>query len=479
MIQTLEEAFPEIWDIVAEAYQEKPPSFRQFFEEAVYITDAHKGLIKVEPWPHLLAMADAWESGQSEIALKARQLGVSYLLAAFVVYQGQYKRGSTTLVFSQGQMESHEIIDRAMDIYMNQPKGWKVPLVQQQKGRLAWKGGGRVMAFSSSKKGGRSFTATTIILDEAATHPDMESHWASMKPVISAGGQVLVVGTAQGDAGWFRDMYWDSKAGMTSLNSRFIAWDARPDRDGAWLERERRDFKRHPALFRQEYPANDQEAFVSFSGLVFGMAENGEEILSREANFTRPPCRWEEYKARIAGVDPGGRDPTAIVFLGITRDERLHIHDEWQIKEAIGADTIAAQIWRRAERAPINAVFCDASNRVLTQTLVGLGLPAFPASRDKGARISTMSMLFRARRLTISPWCTKLSDQLWRYFWDERDEMGGGGRSAWATSSPTKEDHSDAVDAAGYAVLGALQYNTWKTRDDSGAEGSGVRIRFR
>lgn len=478
---TLAETIPEIWGLIAKALQKKPPTFRKFFEEAVFITDAHRGLIQVEKWPHLLDLADDWGKGESEIVLKARQIGVSYLLAAYVVWLGQYRPGSTSIVFSQGLTESHEVIDRALDIWSNQPQDWKVPLKIQRKGLLAWDGGGRVMGFSSSRKGGRSFTATCVILDEAATHPNPEEHWAAMKPIISAGGQALVVGTAQGAAGWFHDMYWDSTRGETSLTAKFVPWNSRPDRDEEWLARERRDFKRHPALFRQEYPANDLEAFVSFSGLVFGMTEDGEEILSK-ANIAYPPCHWKDYKYRLCGVDPGGRDPTHISFVGITRDEHFHVHAEWQKKEAIGADTIAGEIWKAHQIAPIRLVLVDPSNRVLAETLVRLGLPAVPASRDKGARISTMSMLFRLRRLTISPWCTKLIDQLWRYFWDDRDEMGGGGKSAWSTKSGGGEDHSDGIDAAGYAVLGGFRGADFKTRDDQTFDEepqTSISIRFR
>lgn len=482
MTQTIAD-LPEIAAALAIVRQKRPPTFREYFEQAVYITDAHKGKIKVEPWPHLLELAEEWGKGESQIALKARQIGVSYLLAAFCVWKGQYFGGSTTLVFSQGQAESHEIIERASDIYENQPAGWKVPLAQQQKGRLAWKGGGRVMGFSSSHKGGRGYTASTIILDEAATHPNAAEHWAAMSPVISAGGQALIVGTAQGNSGWFHDMYWDSKELRTTLKAKFIPWDSRPDRDAEWLERERRAFHRHPAYFRQEYPSNDREAFVSFSGMVFGMNEDGEEIFSLTANVTQPPCRWEEYKWRIAGVDPGGRDPTAVVFLGVTKDERMHAHFEWVTgkNEPVGFDQIAAQIWKIHEIAPLHLIVCDPSNRVLVETLARFGIGAEPASRDKGSRLEKMITFFRTRSLTVSPWCRKLIEQLFQYYWDDRSDDGGGGKSAFATTSNTAEHHNDAPDALGYAVLAAFRGISWKTSDnpDEAPEGSGMAMRFR
>ena len=472
----------EMQRLLAISLQKNPPSFRKFFETAVFITDAHKGLIKVEPWPHLLEMADAWDAGESEVVLKARQIGVSYLMAAYVVYKGQYFPGSTALVFSQGQTESYEIIDRAVDIWTNQPEEWKVPLAQQQKGRLAWQGGGRVLAFSSSAKGGRSFTGDLAILDEAGFHPDAATHYAALRPTISAGGQFLCVSTANGSTGWFYDMYQSAKNGVTPYKPRFVSWDARPDRDEKWLENERRAYPNHPALFRQEYPANDTEAFVSFSGMVFGMTEEGEEIFSRAANVTRPPCRWEEYKWRIVGVDPGGSHPTAIVFLGITEDERLHAHFEWvtKKKEPVGVDQIAAQIWKVCPPdMPAHLVVSDPSNRLLIESLARLGFRSEPASRDKAARIQNMITFFRARRLTISPWCSSLVEQLYQYYWVEGDPRGGGGKNAFQTTTNTDSHHADAIDALGYAVVAGFRGVPWRTSDGPKAREPGMRIAFR
>ncbi len=466
----------------AKLNQESPPTFVEFFSEAVFITDAHRGLIQVERWPHLLELAEEWGKGESQIVLKARQIGVSYLLAAFVVWKGQYFPGSRTLVFSQGQTESHEIINKAADIYENQPLAYKVPLSQQQKGRLSWKGGGVCMAFSSSSKAGRGFTGT-VILDEAATHPNPEEHYAAMRPVLSAGGQFLCVSTAQGAGGWFHDIYQQAKARLVPDAAKFVPWNSRPDRDDEWLRNERQAFAMHPALFRQEYPSNDEEAFISFSGLVFGMNEYGEETLSKAANIVRPPCRWEDYKYRIAGIDPGGRDPTAIVFLGVTHDERLHAHFEWVTKkqEPVGADEIAAQLWRISAMAPLDLVVVDPSNRILVETLIRMGFRADSASRVKPARIDHMTMLFRTRRLTISPWCQNLVEQLFQYFWDERDATGGGGKSAYQTKTNTDKHHADAPDALGYAMLAAFRGISWKTRDDADRKkenGNAYSLRF-
>lgn len=480
MTQTLEEAIPEIWEVLALARQNKPPTFRHFFEEAVYITDAHKGLIKVEPWPHLLEMADAWGRGDSEVTLKARQLGVSYLLAAFVVWRGQYFGGSRTFVFSQGKDESYEVMTRAQDIYDNQPKGWAIPLKTRQKGLLTWEGGGTATAYASTSKKGRGLTGT-VILDEAATHPNAEEHYAALRPVLSGGGQFICVSTAQGASGWFHDMYKASRAGQTPYTARFVPWDSRPDRDHEWLIRERKAFALHPALFRQEFPANDEEAFVAFSGMVFGMNEDGEEIFSRTANIKLPPCNWEDYRFRIAGIDPGGRDPSAIIFLGVTRDERLHAHFEWvtQRNEPVGIDQLAAQLWKIGSRAPINLVVTDASSRITIESLARLGFPSYPASRDRDARINHLITLFRTRSLTVSPWCKQLVEQLFQIYWKERDEQGGGGKSGMATVVRGKS-HGDAPDALGYAVMGAFRGIEWRTSDNQEiGEQKPVSIRFK
>ena len=313
------------------------PSFTDFLAH-VRITDAHKGIIPFETWPHLLELAAQWETGESQVVVKARQLGVSWLLAAYALWTAMYQDGAMVLELSQGQAEAYELLGKARSIWEHLPTDdrnevgdgvpMRVPLDTDSAGELGFRGGGRILALPATQRAGRSYTATLVIADEAAFHPWAQQNYVAYRPTIEAGGQLLMVSTAKGAAGFFHDMYWASERGETPYRARFIPWHARPGRDAVWLERERSSFKGLPGEFAQEYPATAAEVFVAHSGLVYGMDTSGVAIFDRARNVKPATTEWRDYKWRLGGADPGGQDPTAVLAVGVTEQEHVHVQSE-------------------------------------------------------------------------------------------------------------------------------------------------------
>lgn len=259
---------PELNQEVSPPASSAPPTFREFLAH-VCITDANRGVIPMELWPHLVERAEAWERGESEVVLKARQLGISWLLAAYALWVAMYRPGSTVLELSQGQAEAYELLGKSRSIHDSLPVALRVPIATDSAGELAFSGGGRVLALPATQRAGRGYTATLVIADEAAFHPWAAANYAAYKPTIDGGGQFLMVSTANGPSGFFHDLYWASERGETPYNAVFIPWWARPHRDEAWLERERQAFEGLPAEFDQEYPDTPEAAFVTQSGSIF------------------------------------------------------------------------------------------------------------------------------------------------------------------------------------------------------------------
>jgi len=60
-------------------------------------------------------------------------------------------------------------------------------------------------------EGARGLAITYLVLDEAAFIPGMEDYWKSMYPVVSAGGNVIVISTVNGLGNWYEQMYTQAK----------------------------------------------------------------------------------------------------------------------------------------------------------------------------------------------------------------------------------------------------------------------------
>ncbi|MCR4373435.1 MAG: hypothetical protein NUW22_01140, partial [Acidobacteria bacterium] len=179
------------------------------------------------PWPYLIAQALFWALGVSEVILKDRQLGYSWLAAAFAVFRA--RNGAAVAVISKGQLEAREFLAKCAFVERHLPAHLRTARERDiQTDKITFTdAGGVIMAFPSTPDAGVSFTFQLVIMDEAHFHPYAGPNYAALRPTVSAGGQIIILSTADpelGSFGWFPEMYWASKRGETGYASRFVPW---------------------------------------------------------------------------------------------------------------------------------------------------------------------------------------------------------------------------------------------------------------
>jgi hypothetical protein len=212
-------------------------------------------------------------------------------------------------------------------------------------------------------------------------------------------------------------------------------------------------------------------AFAGRQGLVFGRDIDGQLIFDPKRNISRTDYSWEECDWRIVGIDPGGRDPTAMVGLGVHRMEgapapgrlnvstlrQRHLYKALSTKQQLSVDDFDAMLRRWNNEGHIHAIYIDTAGG--TANLIGLqrrGWPVYPANKDRAAGFSLMVSLFKSGLLTVQEGSVAegIRSEVSRLRHKER-QFGSAG-NAWATeiSGP---DHGDRLDALRYAVLGVHQ----------------------
>lgn len=411
----------------------------EYFHGARFV-DANRGLIDLEPWPHLEELIGDWGEGKSGVVLKARQIGVSWAVATYVAWVAQ-RPGSMSILLSQGQFESFELLRKVRAILINHRNPSE--LSTDAKGEIEVLGGGRVVALPSTMNAGRGFTATLVVADEAAYHPYGEDNYAAYRPSLDGGGQFIAVSTANGAIGWFAELYWDAVRGSNGYNHWFYPWNVRPGRDAAWLEAERRSFKGVPAVFKQEYPNTPEEAFISLTGLVYPQ-------FSELRHVIRSTVGWADCKWRVAGIDFGGGDPTAVIPLGISAGEHVHQYGEFYKIGPVGVTEIAEYLHRLHRYAPFDAILADPTQGVAIESLRSLGLPVWPADNRRPEGLGNIGWLLDENRLTIDPDCYHSIGEFRGYRW--RVSTDPNSKDRYATSTPV-DHHADAMDARRYAIM--------------------------
>jgi hypothetical protein len=248
------------------------------------------GGTQLEPWPWQLRLAEVWEEHRRVVILKARQLGISWMAAAFSLHTAMTRPGSPVLLVSQTGDDAELLLGKARYIFEHLP-----PYLQPEVGRnntvrlefpcLA----SEVVALTSTERAGRGRTASLVIADEHAFHQWAEQNFAALGPTMDAGGRFIALSTADGIGNFFAELWAKAAHPKSSWHRVFLPYSMRPERDEAWYEQKLADYVR-PWQIHQEYPRDPDEAFVQTGRPVFDKAYlDKHRLLCREP---LPPEQW-------------------------------------------------------------------------------------------------------------------------------------------------------------------------------------------
>lgn len=209
-------------------------------------------------------------------------------------------------------------------------------------------------------------------------------------------------------------------------------------------------------------------------GLVYGEDSEGIAAFEPRRNVRTPAVSWAGCKWRIAAIDPGGADPSAVVALGVAPDERLHVYaihhvrggiDDLAVNELLGR-------WEQELRGRFTRIVKDAAggaSAILTLRRMGWPVVAADKAREE---IAYVQGLFRSGRLTIDPACyADVEREIGSYWWEDRIDRTRGTAPSWATKT-SSDHHADVLDAIRYAVV-AVKHGLPGVPMPAGQVGSG------
>lgn len=329
-------------------------------------------------WPEQVRVATALFTHTLIVILKARQLGITWVLCAYALMLMLTKRDQTVLVFSQGQLEANNIIERIRFLYDNHADKRRFPAItEDNKSTLSFSNGSSVKSLPATRKAGRSFTASLVILDEFAFMQWGSQLMKAVKPTIDNGGQMVVLSSADGSGSNFHEFWLASESGKNGYYPIFLPWTAHPGRSDGWRgERVKESLAVEDVL--REYPETAEEAFTYASGLVYSNF-TGENITQDDPDLSSP---FE------LAIDDGYIDPRAILFIQKT-DRHILVFDEiyktHQLDDVAVTDILrrCAEWYCKANKKDIDEVWRQdrLSNREIAEHLrrQGVALPDLAA----------------------------------------------------------------------------------------------------
>ncbi len=222
-------------------------------------------------WPAQVRTLRRMARASRLVVLKARQLGLSWLALAYALWLMTFRSPAIVLLFSLKEAEAVELLGRLKGMYVRLPYWLRARVTVQDSGtRFELSTGSRALAFST--KGGRSYTGSLAIVDEADFIPDLGQFLNAVKPTVDGGGQLFLISTSdkRRPVSPFKNLFRaannaSTAEGAGAYEAIFLPWQARPDRDAVWHARTKAEMFAQRGTdddFYAEYPATPEEALA-------------------------------------------------------------------------------------------------------------------------------------------------------------------------------------------------------------------------
>jgi hypothetical protein len=219
-------------------------------------------------WPAQASTLYTVINNKLVIILKARQLGMTWLVLAFSLWLALFRPAATILIFSKRDDEAVYLLSlvRLRGMYVRLPDYIKCrETLASSDHEWMLSNGSSVRAFPTTA--GDSYTATLAIVDEADLVPDLNRLMNAVKPTIDGGGRMILLSRSnkREPQSTFKAIYRAAKQKENGWAAVFLPWWTRPERDAAWYEQQRRDILTRTASLddlHQQYPATDTEALA-------------------------------------------------------------------------------------------------------------------------------------------------------------------------------------------------------------------------
>ena len=314
-------------------------SFGHFILNYCWIEDKqNKCAIPFALWPEQKRILSRIVNSPRLIILKARQLGLTWMVAAYVLWLAWTRPLQLIIVISVTEDLSVEFLERVYFMLDRLPAGISPTVRARTKQTLEIQHlDGLVSTIKSlptTEMGAQSKTPTLLILDETSRNRLVAEIYAASLPGIDAGGgRVIVISNSIKDAPgwpWTRGIYTGSMIGENVFERVFMDWTARPDRPANFRELKIMDGMTEED-FVQHYPANEEEAISSMGGSYFG------DALSRHQGARRGDLGTIKASNDLWTWE---RDHRGIVEVWRQPYSEQPDHDgrSWLYRYAIGAD---------------------------------------------------------------------------------------------------------------------------------------------
>jgi hypothetical protein len=215
----------------------KDPKY--FFNKYVKIQHPTRGLIPFQTYDFQDRCVQDFIDNRFNVVVKARQLGLSTLTAAYASWLALFHKDKNILIIATKLAVAQNFIKKVKVLIKGLPNWLILPeIVADNKQSIEFSHGSSIKAIPTSDDAGRSEALTLLIVDEAAFVRNFDELWMGLYPTLSTGGRAIILSTPNGVGGQYHKLYTDALEDINDFNAITLPWDVHPERDQVWFDKE-------------------------------------------------------------------------------------------------------------------------------------------------------------------------------------------------------------------------------------------------
>ena len=223
------------------------------------------GLIDFDLWDFQEELVADLCANHWMFVLKARQLGITWVIEAHLLYLATFWGNRLFLIFSQTGEDASAALARIRTMINSMPAKWRPQLIKDNTREIGLANGSRFHSMMATKRAGRSHAPYAVLCDEI-------DHWTypseQMATIEATAPRIYAVTTGNGPDGRAPVMWRKADVGEGRYMASFLPWYVHPGRNDEWYRLNVLEAP-EPRLAHREFAATPEEAFASPEGVFF------------------------------------------------------------------------------------------------------------------------------------------------------------------------------------------------------------------
>lgn len=209
-----------------------------FMKKYCFIQHPQRGRIQFSLFPFQEKVLKLFQDNPYAMILKARQLGLSTLVAAYSLWTMLFHKDKNILCIATKQETAKNMVTKVKFMFENLPSWLKIDADENNKLNLRLRNGSQIKATSAASDAGRSEAVSLLLVDEAAFIENIGEIWASAQQTLATGGGCIALSTPYGTGNWFHQTWVRAENKENEFLPIKLPWWVHPERNQEWRDRQ-------------------------------------------------------------------------------------------------------------------------------------------------------------------------------------------------------------------------------------------------